>query len=154
MTSLIHALAAASLLAGCAAVPATPPAKEPPMNTTVTLLPQSSVAVGSDATLQYDGVNDSRCPPGVQCVWAGELAYMFTLTSPSGKESFALTAAKPGFAASAVAGLQVTLGDNPLPPVQPANAPAPASAGPVTLSITHGITHGNSPGIAPNILPQ
>ena len=150
MTSLIHALAAASLLAGCAAAPATPTVKEQPMNTKVTLLPQRSVAVGSGTTLQYDGVNDSRCPPGVQCVWAGELAYMFTLTSTSGKESFALTAAKPGFAASAVAGLQVTLGDNPMPPVQPANAPAPAPAGPVTLSITHG----NSNRISPSIFPQ
>ena len=137
MTYLIHALAAASLLAGCAAAPATPPVKELPMNAKVTLLPQRSVAVGSDTTLHYDGINDSRCPPGVQCVWAGELAYMFTLTGAAGKESFALTAAKPSFAASAVAGLQVALGDNALPPVQPANAPAPAPAGPVTLSITH-----------------
>ena len=106
------------------------------MNSTLTLLPQHSVAVGPDTTLRYDGVNDSRCPPGVKCVWAGELAYMFTLTGVSGKESFALTAAKPSFAASAVAGLQVTLGENALPPVQPANAPAPAPAVPVVVNIT------------------
>lgn len=136
MTYLIHALAAASLLAGCAASPSAPPAKDHPMNTKLTLLPQRSVSVGPLTTLHYDGVNDSRCPPGVQCVWAGELAYMFTLTGAAGKESFALSAAKPSFAASAVAGLQVALGENTLPPVQPANAPVPAPAGPVILHIT------------------
>ncbi len=137
MTYLIHALAAASLLAGCGSAPSTTPMKDKPMNTSVTLLPQRSVPIGAGTTLHYDGVNDSRCPPNVQCVWAGELAYMFTLTGMVGKESFALTAAKPSFAASTPAGLRIALGENALPPVQPANAPLPAPAPPVVLTITY-----------------
>jgi hypothetical protein len=143
MNYLIHALAAGSLLAGCAAAPSAAttaplrPAKAQPMNSTVTLEPQRSVAVGPSATLQYDGAHDSRCPPGVQCVWAGELAYMFTLTAAGARESFSLTAAKPSFAATVVAGLQVALGSNAAPPVQPANAPAPSPATPVTVNISH-----------------
>jgi hypothetical protein len=136
MTYLIHAIAAASLLAGCAAPSATP-AKDQSMNTSVTLQPERTVAVGPTAVLRYDGAADSRCPPGVQCVWAGELAYKFTLTSPAGKEMFGLTAAKPAFASSAVTGLRIALGDNPEPKVRPANAPAPAPAHPVTVSISH-----------------
>jgi len=145
MTYLIHALAVASLLSGCAAAPsaapaATPasaPAKDQPMDTNVTLQPERTVAVGPNAMLRYDGVADSRCPPGVQCVWAGELAYKFTLTAPAGKEMFGLTAAKPAFASASVAGLNIALGNNPVPAVKPANEPVTANTLPVTLTITH-----------------
>lgn len=136
MRRLIHAFAAASLLAGCAATPASAPVKDPSMDTSVTLLPERSVAVGPTAMLRYDGVADSRCPPGVHCVWAGELAYKFTLSSGTGKESFGLTSARPAFDASVVPGLRLALGANPEPPVQPANA-APAPAPSVTLRISH-----------------
>ncbi len=135
MTYLIHAIAAASLLAGCASAPVAATAKDQPMKT-VTLQPERTVAVGPASELRYDGVEDSRCPPGVQCIRAGELAYKFTLTSAAGKELFGLTAAKPAFDASGVAGLTIALGANPEPKVQPANAPAPAPAHPVTINIT------------------
>lgn len=135
MTYLLHALAAA-LLVGCAATPTAAPTKATSMDTKITLEPQRTVAVAPGAMLRYDGVADSRCPPGVQCVWAGELSYKFTLTATGGNESFGLTSAKPGFDATSVAGLHIALGQNALPPVQPANAP-PAPAGPVNLSITH-----------------
>ena len=134
MTYLIHAVAAASLLAGCASPSSV---TDQYMNASVTLQPERTVAVGRTAVLRYDGAADSRCPPGVQCVWAGELAYKFTLTSPAGKEMFGLTAAKPAFAASTVAGLRIALGENPEPKVRPANAPAPAPAHPVTVTIRH-----------------
>ena len=135
MTYLIHAVAAACLLAGCAATPSAAPAKDHAMDTSVTLQPERSVAVGPTAMLRYDGAADSRCPPGMQCVWAGELAYKFTLTSATGKESFGLTSARPAFDASIVPGLRVALGANPEPAPQPASAPAPAH--PVTVKITH-----------------
>jgi hypothetical protein len=136
MTYLIRTIAIASLLSGCAAAPSAAPVKDQPMNTNVTLQPEHTTAVGPNAVLRYDGVADSRCPPGVQCVWAGELAYKFTLTAPGGKEMFGLTSAKPAFASAAVAGLNIALGNNPVPAVQPANTP-PATALPVTLTITH-----------------
>ena len=95
MTYLIHAIAAASLLAGCAGAPAAAPTKDQPMNTSITLQPERTIALGPTAMLRYDGVADSRCPPGVQCVWAGELAYKFTLTNAGAKEMFGLTSARP-----------------------------------------------------------
>jgi hypothetical protein len=136
MTYLLHALAAA-LLVGCASAPIAAPTKDTSMDTKVTLEPLRTVAVGPHAMLRYDGVADSRCPPGVQCIWAGELTYKFTLTAAAGNESFGLTSAKPAFDSASVAGLHIALGQNPVPPVQPANAPAPVPARPVNLSITH-----------------
>ncbi|MFL6658310.1 MAG: hypothetical protein ACJ8GW_09580 [Massilia sp.] len=141
MTYLIHVLAATSLLAGCAsspsAAPASSPVKESSMNASVTIAPEQTVPATPTSTLRYDGVEDSRCPPNVQCIRAGELAYKFTLTSSNNKEMFGLTAAKPSFASAAVAGLQVALGTNPVPKVQPADAPAKAAPLPVTVTITH-----------------
>lgn len=70
------------LLAGCAAAPAASSHSEVPMSPPTT--PPAAarllvLGVGEAATLQ-DGsqlrylrlVNDSRCPPGVQCIWAGD----------------------------------------------------------------------------------
>lgn len=136
MTYLIHALAAASLLGGCASSPSSAPAaptKDQPMNTSITLQPERSVALGP-ASLRYDGVEDSRCPPGKQCIWEGELAYKFTLSGPAGQEMFGLTAAKPAFESATVAGARIALGKSDMPPVSPAGTPA--SAPPVTLNIT------------------
>lgn len=129
MTYLIHALAAASLLAGCAASPST---KDQPMNSTVTLQPERSVALGP-STLRYDGPEDSRCPPGMKCVWEGELAYKFTLSGPAGQEMFGLSAAKPMFVSNTVAGATIALGQTELPPVAAAGTAKPAL--PVTVTI-------------------
>ena len=77
-----------ALLAGCAAAPAAsspPEAPMPPSTPPTPPLPPAAAArtlvlgVGEAATLA-DGsrltylrlVNDSRCPPGVQCIWAGD----------------------------------------------------------------------------------
>ena len=139
MTYLIHALAAASLLAGCASAPSDSPSSPPPaskdqtMDSTLTLQPQRSVAVGP-STLRYDGAEDSRCPPGMKCVWAGELAYKFTLSGPAGQEMFGLTEAKPSFDSATVPGARIALGKNDMPPISPAGAPA--AVHPVTLTIT------------------
>lgn len=78
-----------ALLAGCAATPAASSHPEAPMSAPTTPTPPAPLAapaartlvlgVGEAATLA-DGsrltylrlVNDSRCPPGVQCIWAGD----------------------------------------------------------------------------------
>jgi hypothetical protein len=133
MTYLIHALAAASLLAGCAASPSAPPSKDQPMSSNVTLQPERSVALGP-SSLRYDGVEDSRCPPGMKCVWAGELAYKFTLSGPAGQEMFGLTAAKPSFASSTVPGATIALGQSDMPPVSTTGSASPSH--PVTITIT------------------
>jgi hypothetical protein len=82
---LFSHLLALTLLAGCAATPAAssshPEAPMPPP-TAPTPPPAARtfvLGVGDTATLE-DGshlsylrlVNDSRCPPGVQCIWAGD----------------------------------------------------------------------------------
>lgn len=138
MTYLIHALAAASLLAGCASSPSqpstsTPAPKDQPMNTSLTLQNRGSVAIGT-ATLRYDGAEDSRCPPGMKCIWAGELAYKFTLSGPAGQEMFGLTEEKPAFESATVPGARIALGKNDMPPVVPAGSPPVQH--PVTLTIT------------------
>lgn len=133
MTYLIHAIAAATLLAGCATSPSASPSKEQPMSSNVTLQPERTTPVGP-STLRYDGAEDSRCPPGMKCVWAGELAYKFTLNGPAGQEMFGLTAAKPSFASATVPGATIALGQSDMPPVAAAGSAAPAH--PVTVTIT------------------
>ena len=136
MTHLLHALAAATLLAGCSSAPSAataPTTKEQPMNSSVTLQPERTVAVGP-SSLRYDGVEDSRCPPNMNCVWAGELAYKFTLSGPAGQEMFGLTAAKPSFAATTVPGATIALNQAGMPPV--AVAAKPVTGVPVTVTIS------------------
>ena len=129
MTSLIHVLVSASLLAGCA----TAAPKEPLLPLTTTLAPAAAVPFGA-ATLVYQGAVDSRCPKFVMCIRAGEIAYPFILKGPAGTESFNLTHAAPVHAASTVRGLLVTLVKAPEPPVGLASAPQPVIAVNVTLS--------------------
>ncbi|HEU4852601.1 MAG TPA: hypothetical protein VFT37_10660 [Telluria sp.] len=43
------------------------------------------------ASLTLTEVEDSRCPAGVQCVWAGRLAYVLSLQSCAKSETFKLT---------------------------------------------------------------
>ena len=103
------------------------------MNSSVTIQPERTIAVSPNANLRYDGVSDSRCPPGMKCVWAGELAYKFTLSGPAGNEMFGLTADKPAFDLTSVPGLRIALGQSDTPPV--AAAGAPATTMPVTVNI-------------------
>lgn len=130
MHHFVHVLSAAAFLAGCAASPAPDPAMPLPL----TLQPRSSTALGA-STLVYEGASDSRCRPGVQCVWAGEMSYRFTLSGAAGNESFALTRARPAHDATTVKGARITLVQAADPPLTAASAPAPAL--PVTIMLTH-----------------
>jgi len=135
MTYLLHVLAAATLLAGCSSPPGAgtaPTTKETPMNASVTMQPERTLAVGP-ASLRYDGVEDSRCPPGMKCVWAGELAYKFTLSGPAGQEMFGLTAAKPAFNATTVPGATIALSHDMSPVALEAK---PVTGLPVTVTIS------------------
>lgn len=140
MTSLITAFAAAALLAGCTATPASAPktnfTQDTAMRSSATLLPQRTVAVGQGATLRYEGANDSRCPPDVRCISAGEISYRFTLTGAAGTESFGLSKLQPAFDASTFKGVRVTLGDTAEPPLRPSTASAPVVVLPVTINIS------------------
>jgi hypothetical protein len=77
----IATLLTLALLAGCAsaAQEASPPAAAPPAETATDGMHTVILGVGESATLA-DGsrltyrqlVNDSRCAPDVQCIWAGD----------------------------------------------------------------------------------
>lgn len=49
------------------------------------LLPGQDVQVADAGSLRYDAlVNDSRCRPDVQCIWAGDATIAFTWTPRNG----------------------------------------------------------------------
>jgi hypothetical protein len=120
------------IMASCTA--ATP--KETAMDATLTLQPEASAAVAPAATLRFDKVEDSRCPPDVRCISAGKLLYHFTLTAPAGKESFALEQDKPTYASSALPGVRIALAPAAPPAARPSTAAGPAPGFPVTVSIS------------------
>lgn len=75
MTRIVHLVLASALLAGCNTTPAAGPSDAD----TVADGSQIRLGIGETARLA-DGsrldylrlANDSRCPPHVQCVWAGD----------------------------------------------------------------------------------
>jgi hypothetical protein len=100
----------------------------------VHLLPQQSVELAPGATLTYDSVSDSRCPPDVKCIWAGTLAYQFSLTTPGATEAFALGPARLEYTSPALHGARIVLDDQAIPPARPSQAaPAPHA---VTLKVS------------------
>lgn len=60
------------------------------------MVPGSQVNLQDHSTLRYVRiVNDSRCPPGVQCIWAGDAEVAFTWTPATGAmQSFSLHTGK------------------------------------------------------------
>ena len=62
-------------LAACTTAPATRAADAPRVadGASITLAPGESALLADDSRIEYLRlVNDSRCPPDVQCVWAGD----------------------------------------------------------------------------------
>ncbi len=131
-THLLPILLAASLVSGCTAAPS----KEMPMESTVTLQPTRTVDLGSAAKLRFDGVEDSRCPPDVQCITAGMITYKFTLTADTGTESFALNKDKPAYDATTVKGARIALGAITEPAPRATTAATPPPVHTVSLKIT------------------
>lgn len=119
----------AAVLSACAGTHA-----DGPPTSTYTLQPAQHTSVGAGATLTYDSFSDSRCPPAVKCIWAGELVYRFRLATPKVAESFSLTPAKPVYVSQALDGASIALDTKTLP------APPPPGAAlqlpPVTLTVS------------------
>ncbi|MDQ2820785.1 MAG: hypothetical protein M3Y65_10375 [Pseudomonadota bacterium] len=103
MSVLVVMAAQAVVAAGSSAAPAS--------GTTLSMMEHQSVTVAPGAVLTYDSVNDSRCPPDVQCVVAGKVVYSFTLTLGATREQFTLSPAAPVFTPAALQGKQVALAD-------------------------------------------
>ena len=72
--------AALPLLAACSTVSGH--GRAVPIGQPFDLHPGEGVQVADAGTLHYERlVNDSRCPPDVQCIWAGDAEVAFTWTS-------------------------------------------------------------------------
>ncbi len=123
LPALLLAHACCSLVACAGTVPAPPPA--PLVNVALTLAMGKSATLRPGLSLSFDRVNDSRCPQGVQCVWAGELVYRLTLHAKV-DQPFALGDKTPDF--TSVTGLTVHLANDKPPPLPVANQPPPAYA--------------------------
>lgn len=105
------------LLAACA-TPSSPQPGGP-----FTLARGAGMPVASGLVLRFDAVDDSRCPAGVQCVWAGRLSYRFSLRRGAGmSEAFSLSPEQPAAAPAALQGLRIVLDTHAIPP-----APAPGA---------------------------
>lgn len=89
----------------------------------------NSASVGPGLSISFDGVEDSRCPIGVYCVWEGALLYKLTLHG-SADEPFILTDSKrlPGLTSrfDALNDLHVELITATQPPVPVFGQPPPA----------------------------
>jgi hypothetical protein len=138
MKTIANTLRAACLLAAACTLAACSTLSPPPGNTlgtiTYTMQPGDSVPVGPNGpTLRYDRADDSRCPPDVQCIWAGTIVYEFTLIGPFGTEEFTLAAERPHYDALLDPALHITLGAFEPPPVPPSGAPKPVY--PVTITV-------------------
>jgi hypothetical protein len=97
------------------------------------LAERQSVVLARGATLTYDRVEDSRCPPNVTCIWPGKLVYHFTLSKDGAVETFALSPGQPEYSTSALGDARIVLDEAAIPP--PAAAQAAPAPHPVTLKL-------------------
>ena len=113
MRHLLLLPAACIALAACS-TPATPAAPRPAGP--FTLERGASLDLAPGLTLTFESVDDSRCPPGVQCVWAGRLGYRFSIRRGNdAPESFTLSPAQPEAAPGALAGRRILLDTATIP---------------------------------------
>ena len=113
MRHLLLPIGLCTMLAACATTPPPPP---PPAVGTFTLASGQSLALAPDLVVQLDSVEDSRCPPGVQCIWAGKLGYRFSLRQAQGAlDNFELTPAEPAAAPALLGGRRIVLDTAALP---------------------------------------
>lgn len=119
--TLLLAAALPCILAGCASS-----AIGPVRDGSYTLLPGQHVELANKTVLTYESYSDSRCPPNMRCIWAGELVYHFSLTSPKPTEAFTLGPAKTVHVSSALNSASIALDTASVPPTPLADA-APAS---------------------------
>lgn len=91
----------------------------------ITLAPGESRQLPSGATLRFDEVEDSRCPPGVRCVWAGKLSCRFSLAQDgAAPESFTLSPGEAAHVSSLLGGARLALDEASLPaPAAPDTPP-------------------------------
>ncbi|MDQ1922862.1 hypothetical protein [Massilia pseudoviolaceinigra] len=135
MLKLIFAFAAACVFTGCTAAPMKETSMHRKYDGTISLLPQTSTTVAPDATLRFDRIDDSRCPPDVRCITAGKIVYHFTLIFPVGVEPFMLEPAAPAYTSTQQPDLIISLATDPPAPLPTNVPPGPPQA--VILNVSH-----------------
>ena len=96
-------------LAACAAPAA-------PRLGAVTLARGASAELAPGLILTFEAVDDSRCPPGVQCVWAGRVIYRFSIRrAGEPATSFTLSPSEPEAAPEALGGRRIRLDTAAIP---------------------------------------
>lgn len=125
--ALLLAAAFPFFIAGCAST-----GVGPVREGAYTLLPGDRLDIATNATLTYQRAADSRCPPNVKCIWRGELAYHFIVTTPGASEEFALRLTERRYTSKLLSAV-VTLEDAVVPPPPEAGAVPPNY--PVTLRV-------------------
>src|SRR5687768_16827241 len=111
MRHLIAMPLACAVILACATPAASDPAGP------CTLAREASVLVAPGVSVRFDSVEDSRCPPGVQCVWAGKLSYRFSIRRGDAvPESFTLSPGQLEAAPAVLAGRRIVLDEDAIPP--------------------------------------
>jgi hypothetical protein len=124
MRHLLLSCVLCTMLAACATAP------PPPATGTFTLEPGQNMGLAPGLVVQFDGVDDSRCPPGVLCIWAGTLRYRFSIRQARAvPATFELSPAEPSASPALLGGRRIVL--------DTAAIPAPALPG---ASTTHRAT--------------
>ena len=81
-----------------------------------TMTEQQVLPLAERLTVTYEGAQDSRCPEDVRCVWAGQLAYRFTMRVGGVAQGFYLVPGQPGYMSPALRGSRIELDHmTPLP---------------------------------------
>jgi len=125
-------------LAACAT-----PAASPQAAARFSLESGQEVLVAPGVMLRLESVEDSRCPPGVRCVWAGRLACHFAIRRDGDRpETFTLSPVAPAAAPDILGGRSIVLDESSLPP------PAPPGVTPrhrITLTVLPPSTSDSTP---------
>lgn len=74
-----------------------------------TMTERQSVPLAPRVSITYEGADDSRCPDDARCIWAGQVAYRFTLRIDSVAQAFYLVPGRPGYTSPALRGSRIEL---------------------------------------------
>ena len=124
----VFPLAAAVLLGGCSNL------QERLPEARYTLNERQTVPLAERLSVTYEGAEDSRCPDNARCVWAGRLAYRFTMRVGSVAQAFYLVPGQPGYMSPALRGSRIELDHLTPPPPRGMAGAAPVSY-PVTFNM-------------------
>ena len=78
--------------AGTSTVPTTTPQTTAPLSLGVatTFFPHDTKTIVGGTVITLNAIHDSRCKPGVQCIWAGEFSTDWTITNGTSSEIITL----------------------------------------------------------------